>query len=120
MKEGGLTAAFFSIWVDARYRRAGAFQRALDLIAAVRALADTDPEVELVTTADEVRGAAARGHVAALLGVEGAHAIENSLERLDSLYRLGVPYMTPTWTNGNYWAGATLDARRSGGTSPSG
>jgi len=120
MKEGGLTAAFFSIWVDARYRRAGGFQRALDLIAAVRALADTDPQVELVTTADEVRSAAARGHVAALLGVEGGHAIENSLERLDSLYRLGVRYMTLTWNNGNDWAGASTDPRRSGGLSPFG
>src|SRR5256886_8444477 len=100
MKEGGLTAAFFSIWVDARYRRAGAFQRALDLIAAVRALADTDPQVELVTTADEVRGAAARGHVAALLGVGGGHPIENSLERLACFYRLGRRIKTLPWNNG--------------------
>src|SRR2546422_7126092 len=115
MKEGGLTAAFFSIWVDARYRRAGGFQRALDLIAAVRALADTDPQVELVTSADEVRAAAARGHIAALLGVEGGHAIENSLDKLDSLYALGVRYMTLTWNNGNDWAGASTDPHRAGG-----
>src|SRR5881398_1107324 len=63
---------------------------------------------------------AARGHVAALLGVEGGHAIENSLERLDSLYRLGVRYMTLTWNNGNDWAGASMDPRRSGGLSPFG
>src|SRR5439155_24475325 len=59
MREGGLTAAFFSIWVDARYARGTAFRRALDLIGAVRALADTDGDVELATTADEVRAAAA-------------------------------------------------------------
>ena len=101
MKQGGLTAAFFSIWVDARYGPGTAFRRALDLIGAVRALADTNPEVELATSADQVRAAAARGHVAALMGVEGGHAIENSLEKLDSLYRLGVRYMTLTWNNGN-------------------
>jgi membrane dipeptidase len=115
MREGGLTAAFFSIWVDARYVRGTAFRRALDLIGAVRALADTSPDVELATTADDVRAAAARGHVAALMGVEGGHAIENSLEKLDSLYRLGVRYMTLTWNNGNDWAGSSTDPKRHGG-----
>ena len=115
MKEGGLTAAFFSIWVDARYGPGSAYRRALDLIGAVKALADSNPDVELATSADEVRGAAARGHIAALLGVEGGHAIENSLEKLDSLYTLGVRYMTLTWNNGNDWAGSATDPRRGGG-----
>jgi len=117
MREGGLTAAFFSIWVDAHYARGAAFQRALDLIGAVRALADSNRDVELATTADEVRAAAARGHIAALMGVEGGHAIENSLEKLDSLYRLGVRYLTLTWNNGNDWAGSSLDPARHGGLS---
>src|SRR5207247_3059103 len=117
MREGGLTAAFFSIWVDARYARGTAFRRALALIGAVRALADTAGDVELATTADEVRAAAARGHIAALMGVEGGHAIENSLENLDSLYRLGVRYMTLTWNNGNDWAGSSTDPKRHGGLS---
>jgi len=115
MREGGLTAAFFAIWVDARYGPGTAFRRALDLIGAVRALADTNPDVELATSAEDVRAAAARGHVAALLGVEGGHAIENSLDKLDSLYALGVRYMTLTWNNGNDWAGSSLDPRRNGG-----
>lgn len=117
MKEGGLTAAFFSIWVDARYGPGTAFGRALALIGAVRTLADTNPEVELATSADDVRAAAGRGHVAALLGVEGGHAIENSLTKLDSLYRLGVRYLTLTWNNGNDWAGSSTDPKRSSGLS---
>jgi len=120
MKEGGLTAAFFSIWVDARYGPGTAFPRALALIGAVRALADTNPEVELATSADDVRAAAGRGHVAALMGVEGGHAIESSLEKLDSLYRLGVRYMTLTWNNGNDWAGSSTDLKRHGGLTPFG
>src|SRR5207249_10109974 len=110
----------FSIWVDARSARGTAFRRALALIGAVRALADTAGDVELATTADEVRAAAARGHIAALMGVEGGHAIENSLENLDSLYRLGVRYMTLTWNNGNDWAGSSTDPERHGGLSPVG
>jgi membrane dipeptidase len=115
MRDGGLSAAFFSIWVDQGYGPGSAFRRALDLIGAVRALADTDHDVELATTADEVRAAVARGHTALLMGVEGGHAIENSLAKLDSLYRLGVRYLTLTWNNGNDWAGSSLDARRHGG-----
>ncbi len=115
MKEGGLTAAFFSIWVDSRYGPGAAFPRALALVGAVKALVDTNPEVELATTAAHVRGAAARGHIAALMGVEGGHAIENSLAKLDSLYRLGARYLTLTWTNGNDWAGSSTDPERHGG-----
>src|SRR2546422_4322305 len=115
MREGGRTAAFFSICVAARSGRGAAFRRALALIGAVRALADTNGDVELATTADEVRAAAARGHIAALMGVEGGHAIENSLENLDSLFRLGVRYMTLTWNNGNDWAGSSTDPERHGG-----
>ncbi|MDP3909132.1 MAG: dipeptidase [Gemmatimonadales bacterium] len=120
MKEGGLTAAFFSIWVDNTYGAGTAYRRALALIAAVRALADTAPDAELATTADDVRRAAARGHVAVLMGVEGGHAIENSLDKLDDLYARGVRYMTLTWNNGNDWAGSSMDPARAGGLSPFG
>src|SRR5437763_6347352 len=94
MKEGGLTAAFFSIWVDARYGPGTAFPRALALIGAVRALADTNPEVELATSADDVREAAGRGHVAALMGVEGVEAIENTITHRGTLYSLVFRFMT--------------------------
>src|SRR5439155_76912 len=112
MRQGGLSAAFFSIWVDARYGPGTAFRRALALIDAVQALVDTQATAELATDADEVRGAVARGHIAVLMGVEGGHAIENSLEKLDSLYHRGVRYMTLTWNNGNDWAGSATDERR--------
>lgn len=115
MKAGGISAAFFSIWVDSTYGPGTAYQRALALIGAVRTLADSSDEVELATTADEVRAAARRGHVAALMGVEGGHAIENSLEKLDALYARGVRYMTLTWNNGNDWAGSSMDPKRTGG-----
>jgi len=115
MKEGGLTAAFFSIWVDARYGPGTAFRRAMALIDAVQALVDARPEVELATDADDVREAAARGHVAALMGVEGGHAIENSLEKLAALYQRGARYLTLTWNNGNDWAGSSTDPRNNGG-----
>jgi membrane dipeptidase len=115
MKAGGLSAAFFSIWVDNTYGPGRAYKRALALIDAVHRLADTTVDVELATTAVEVRAAAARGHIAVLMGVEGGHAIENSLEKLDTLYARGVRYMTLTWNNGNDWAGSSMDPQRPGG-----
>src|SRR5438046_10743799 len=120
MQAGGLTAAFSSIGVGDSYGPGTAFRRALALIGAVKQLADTNPAVEMATTAEEVRAAVARGHVAALMGVEGGHAIENSLANPDSLYALGVRYMTLTWNNGNDGPGASMDPRRRAGLPASG
>lgn len=117
MQAGGLSGAFFAIWVDQTYGPGTAFRRAMALIDAVRALTDTVPDAELATNADEVRAAVGRGHVAVLMGVEGGHAIENSLENLKAFYTRGVRYMTLTWNNGNDWAGASMDSARSGGLS---
>ena len=60
MRDGGLTAGFFSIWVDARYGPGTAFRRALALLDAVKALVDTQPLAELATNAVQVRAAVAR------------------------------------------------------------
>src|SRR2546426_3755065 len=115
MKEGGLTAAFFSIWVDARYGPGSAYRRAADPVGAAEGPAATQPTVEVATSAGEGRGAAAPRHIAAPPGGGGGDPIEDSLEKLDSLYTLGVRYMTLTWNNGNDWAGASTDPHRAGG-----
>jgi membrane dipeptidase len=108
MRRGGLTAAFFSIWVDPRrYRGEAAYRRALALVAAVRAVPERHPEAAaLCTTSACVREAAAAGKVALLMGVEGAHALgtghpATALGRLRELHRLGARYMTLTWSTDN-------------------
>jgi membrane dipeptidase len=60
-------------------------------------------------TAAEARAIVASGRVAAALGVEGGHAIENDLGKLDELYRRGVRYMGLTWNNTNDWADAAKE-----------
>src|SRR3989454_3461887 len=115
MKEGGLTAAFFSIWVDARYGPGSAYRRALDLIGAGKALAHSKPDVGLATSAGEGRGAAPPRAHPAPPGGGGGGAIQELLEKLDPPYTLGVRYMTLTWNNGNDWAGSATDPRRGGG-----
>ncbi|HYP53250.1 MAG TPA: dipeptidase, partial [Pyrinomonadaceae bacterium] len=112
-KAGGLDAQFFSIWVEPQYFGGGgpsAVERADRQIAAVRALADEHPEIWLLaTTAADIRRAAAEGKLAALLGLEGAYAIDEKLENVERYYREGVRYMSVTWTHSTSWAGSSGD-----------
>lgn len=109
-REGGLAAEFFIAWADPR-RFPGRFaQRTLDLIESVRASVAAHPaETLLATCAHDIERARGEGKLAVLLGVEGGHSIEGSLDRLREYYRLGVRYMTLTWANSNGWADSSGD-----------
>ncbi|MDQ3908387.1 MAG: membrane dipeptidase [Acidobacteriota bacterium] len=111
MKQGGLTAEFFSVYVDRVYaEKGGAARRALDLIDRVYRAAERHPnDLMLAYTADDIRRAKRQGKIAALMGIEGGHAIENSLDALRDFYRLGVRYMTLTHNNTNDWADSCCD-----------
>src|ERR687896_1262573 len=69
------------------------------------------------TSTADIRRAKAQGKIAALMGIEGGHAIENSLMALRDFYRLGIRYMTLTHNNTNDWADACCDASRHNGLS---
>jgi membrane dipeptidase len=118
MREGGLDAQFFSIWVEPEFYGTGgerAVARADEQIAAVRSLAESHPETwTLATSAADVRRAAAEGKLAALLGLEGGYAIDEKLESVERYYLMGVRYMTPTWTHSLSWAGSSGDAEGEG------
>jgi membrane dipeptidase len=123
--ESGMTAEFMSAWVDAPYavRPGASLARALQHIETIHAFVDRHPDRLLfATTAADVRRAKAEGKVAILIGVEGGHAIEGSLEHLRELYARGARYLTLTWNNGNAWAGSSIgvDGTRSGGLTPFG
>jgi membrane dipeptidase len=111
MKEGGLDAEFFAIYVAASYaRQGGAARRALDMIDGVYEQARRHPEsLEMAFTVDDIRRIAKSGKIAALMGIEGGHAIEDSLAALRMFYRLGVRYMTLTHSNTNNWADSSGD-----------
>lgn len=111
MKAGGLTASFFSIYVEGELAEkptiagGGALRRAVDLIDLTYRQVERHPDaLTLATTAADIRKAKQDGKIAVLMGVEGGHAIENSLSALRVLYRLGCRYMTLTHTNTNEWA----------------
>jgi membrane dipeptidase len=104
-KEGGLTAPFFSIYVAAAYAGRGATKRANALIAITRKVVDGHPKtLTMATTPAEIRTAKQSGKMAVLMGIEGGHAIEDSMATLREMYRSGVRYMTLTHTNTNNWA----------------
>jgi membrane dipeptidase len=104
-REGGLTAPFFAIYVAASYADNGAARRALELIDLTHRVIDGHPrDMMFAGTAAEIRAAKQAGKLGVLMGIEGGHAIEDSLAVLREMYRAGVRYMTLTHTNTNHWA----------------
>jgi membrane dipeptidase len=111
MRAGGVTAEFFSIYVDARFyehpssREGGGARRALDMIDITYQQIERHPQdLVLATSADDIRHAKQDGTIAVLMGIEGGYAIEDSLHALRDFYRLGVRYMTLTHATNNDWA----------------
>jgi membrane dipeptidase len=117
MKKGGLTAEFFSLYVKPHYAtKGGAARRTLDMIDAVYRAVERHPnDLMLATTAADIRRAKKQGKIAALMGIEGGHAIENSLAALREFHRLGVRYITLTWNNTNDWADAGRGEKKHNG-----
>ena len=123
--ESGITAQFMSAWVASSYaeRPGASFERAMQQVATIRTWVDRHPDrLRFATTAAEVRRAKQEGKIAILIGVEGGHAIESSLDRLRDLHARGVRYLTLTWNNGLPWAGAAFGegGTRTGGLTPFG
>jgi membrane dipeptidase len=112
LRQGGVGAIFFSVYVSADYVEGNhSAHRALELIDSVRHdVAGRYPkDFVLATTADEVVKAHKRHQIAALMGLEGGHGIEDSPRLLRDFYALGVRYMTLTHTNTNNWADSSGD-----------
>ena len=104
--EGGLTAPFLAIYVPASYAESGgAARETLDLIDLVDRVVRAHPkDLSRAASVAEIRQAKRDRKMAVLMGIEGGHAIEDSLGALREFYRLGVRYMTLTHTNTNHWA----------------
>ncbi|HZM99803.1 MAG TPA: dipeptidase [Pyrinomonadaceae bacterium] len=119
MKQGGLTAEFFSLYIKPWYvQNGGSARRTLDMIDSVYRAVERHPrDLMFATSVVDIRRAKRTGKVAALMGIEGGHAIEDSLPTLREFYRLGVRYMTLTWNNTNNWADAGRGEKKHNGLS---
>ena len=132
LASGGVDAQFFSIWPSADYydaddpRSGRSLARAHAVIDALeQQIVRHADRLELARSSADIRRIAAGGRIAALLGVEGGHAIEHDLANLRALYARGVRYMTLTWSFSHSWADAAGDPlqgadRLHGGLTPFG
>jgi membrane dipeptidase len=124
MKQGGMGAQFFAVYVAASYVEGNhAANRTLQMIDTVRhdIIAGHPNDFLLATSAAGIRRAWKQHKIAALLGIEGGHAIEDSPRLLRDYYDLGVRYMTLTHANSNHWADSSGDANKpNNGLSPLG
>jgi membrane dipeptidase len=115
-REGGLDAAFFSIYMPGTITGPEAVKRSLVLIDHVRSLAEAHPnEIVLATTASEVRAAHKAGKFAALMGMEGGHMIDDSLAVLRDYQRLGVRYLTLSHSVNTNWSDSSGDSPKHNG-----
>ena len=110
-KKGNLNAQFFSIWVDPSQYPANAAHAAPSNSSTALSSRFVAPPTSsrLCVTADDIVAAHKHGKFGVLIGIEGGHSIENSLGLLRDYYRLGVRYMTLTWSNSNDWADSSGD-----------
>src|ERR1700745_1867169 len=102
---GNLGAEFFSIWVEPTTNQGHFARHTLDLIDSVYEQAARHPDrMMMAFSVGDIEGAHKKQKLAGLLGMEGGHSIENDIRVLRDFYRLGVRYMTLSWSNTNEWA----------------
>ena len=116
LREGRVGTQFWSVYVPSSLAPLEAMRAQLEQIdIALRMVARYPDDLQLATTVDDVEDARMHGRIASLLGMEGGHAIVNSLGALRSFYNLGVRYMTLTHFHSNDWAdSATGDVLHEG------
>ncbi len=119
MQQGGLTAEFFSVYIDRSFARdGGSARRTLDMIDYVyRAVERYPNDLMMAYSTADIRLAKKQNKIAALMGIEGGHAIEDSLMAMRNFHRLGVRYMTLTHNNTNNWADSCCDEAKHSGLS---
>ncbi|MCK6603148.1 MAG: dipeptidase [Bacteroidetes bacterium] len=111
MQEAGIAVQILSVWVPVRYAEQNlSWNQAQNLISAFYTAAEKAGSlVRTVRSAREIRENLAGNRLSLLMGMEGGHPIENSLEKLEQLGRQGIRYLSPTWNNSTTWASSARD-----------
>jgi len=109
-RRGNLGAEFFSIWVEPVTNQGHYARHTFDLIDSVYEQAARHPDrMMMAFSVADIERAHREHKLAALMGIEGGHSIENDIHLLRDYYRLGVRYMTLSWSNTNEWADSSGD-----------
>jgi membrane dipeptidase len=121
LKKGMIGAQFWSVYTPGEYRDSGYARVQLEQIdIARRVIAKYPDRLALALSAEDIRRDFKQGKIGSLLGLEGGHAIENSLGALRAYYDLGARYMTLTHNVTLDWADAALDSAKHNGLTPFG
>jgi membrane dipeptidase len=121
LRQGGVGAQFWSVYVPAAVPGAEAVKRTIEQIDIVHRMSIRYPDVfEVARSADDIERIFKAGRIASLIGVEGGHSIDSSLGVLRMMYQLGARYMTLTHSRNVAWADSGTDEPKLGGLSPFG
>jgi len=116
LREGGVGAVFFALWVPVEITGEAATRRARGLLdSVVKQIKIHGRALTLATSSKEIRTARAENKIAVLLGIEGGHAIDNDLAILRDFHACGVRYMTLTHNTATDWADSSNDTPRHNG-----
>ena len=121
MRQGRVGAQFWSVYLPSSFTGERAIAATFEQIDVVRRLVAAYPrDLELATTAADIRRIHKAGRIASLIGAEGGHQIGNSLAALREFHAAGVRYMTLTWNHNNDWADSGTDDPKHNGLTPFG
>jgi len=121
MKAGGVDAEFFAAYVPRNYANKGAAAYCMRIMETIHEMVDDYPKwAAFAASTEDIRKITTDGKRAILIGIEGGHAIEDSLDLLRAFYRFGARYMTLTHTNSNNWADSSGDEEKHNGLTPFG
>ena len=111
LREGGVGAQFWSVYVSANMSQLEAAKATFEQIDTVKRIIGAHPDVfEMATTADDIVRIHRQGKIASLIGMEGGYSIDDSLGLLREFRRAGALYMTLTHSKSTNWADAGTDA----------
>ncbi|AJR03371.1 dipeptidase [Siansivirga zeaxanthinifaciens] len=114
MKKGGLDVQFFSVWSNGN--QINPYNFANIQIDSLDAVIKRNPKkIVKVSNTEELLSVVGQNKIAALIGLEGGHQIEDDLNKLDSIYNRGVRYLTLTWNNSTKWATSASDETKKDG-----
>lgn len=112
MKKGGIDVQIFSIFCDENYGMGTAYAFANREIDTLYATVARNPDrMMIVRNSKDLQTAVNSGKLAAMIGVEGGHMIEDEIGNLEKLHARGARYMTLTWNNSTSWASSAVDER---------
>ncbi len=114
-KKGGVDVQIFSVWSDERYEKGKGFGYANRQIDSLYSLTNRNTDrMMIVLSPKDFSRAIKQKKLGVMMGLEGGHMIEDSIEYLERLYQRGVRYMTLTWNNSTSWASSAADEEKHG------